>query len=31
MNIKHHLNNSTNDEFHMQTPNTFSLQINTQK
>ncbi len=30
MNIKHHLNNSTNDEFHMQTLNTFPLQINTQ-
>jgi hypothetical protein len=30
MNIKHHLNNSTNDEFHMQTSNNFQLQINTQ-
>jgi hypothetical protein len=30
MNIKHHLNNSTNDEFHMQTSNNFPLQINTQ-
>jgi hypothetical protein len=30
MSIKHHLNNSTNDEFHMQTLNTFPLQINTQ-
>jgi hypothetical protein len=30
MNIKHHLNNSKNDEFHMQTPNTFSPRINTQ-
>jgi len=30
MNIKHHLNKSTNDEFHMQTPNTFPMQINIQ-
>jgi hypothetical protein len=29
MNIKHHLNNSANDDSHMQTPNTFPPQINT--
>ncbi len=29
-NIKHHLNNLTNDGFHMQTLNTFPPQINTQ-
>jgi len=30
MNIKHRLNNSTNDDFHMQTLNTFPPQNNTQ-